>query len=73
MSDGPTPVLIQVMLGCVKLETRFRPEGRDLIGEGRALHYDGTGALIKDTGWEPTGIKLIAPPEEPKRPWWKLW
>lgn len=58
--------------GHSELETRFRPEGRDFIGEGRTKRFNEHGCLVEDTGWRPTGVRLIAPPE-PVWPWWKFW
>jgi hypothetical protein len=66
-------IRIEIFLWHCELETRFRSVGRDLIGEGRTKRYAGNGRLIEDTGWVPTGIRLIAPPEEPSAPWWKFW
>lgn len=51
-------VIPEYFYGHVRLETRMRHEGNRIIGEGRAWHYDGQGRLIKDTGWEPTGVTL---------------
>lgn len=52
-------VSIDVFFGHIRIETRMRPEGNRLIGEGRSWHYDGEGRLVKDTGWQPTGAELI--------------
>lgn len=62
---------IEPFFGHVHLESRMRPEGNKWIGEGRARHFDMNGKLVKDTGWEPTGIVLIWP--EPSRRWWEFW
>ena len=51
-------VLADVFYGHVRLETRMRPEGNKLIGEGRSRTYNGDGSLVKDTGWQPTGAVL---------------
>lgn len=64
-------VMLDYVFGHIVLESRMRHEGNRIIGEGRAWHYDGDGALTKDTGWEPTGVVLIWP--EPQRAWWKFW
>lgn len=48
-------IRINIFYGSVKLESRMRPVGNRVIGEGRALHFDANGKLVKDTGWEPTG------------------
>ena len=65
-------VKITYLCGHIRLETRMRPEGKRLIGEGRAWHYDGQGRLAKDTGWTPTGCELYWPEPDPV-PWWKFW
>lgn len=54
----------------IEVLSRMRQDGTRWIGEGRSLHYDADGKLTKDTGWEPTGVKLIEP--EPSR-WWEFW
>lgn len=53
--DDDQLVKMAVWLGSIHMETRLRPEGGRIIGEGRALHYQG-GKLVKDTGWQPTGV-----------------
>jgi hypothetical protein len=59
----------RAFFGHIKVATRMRPEGSRIIGEGRSWHYDGDNNLIKDTGWQRTGIELFW--EEPKqRHWW---
>jgi pectin methylesterase-like acyl-CoA thioesterase len=54
-------IKIDVWFGYIRLESRLRSEGNKLIGEGRSWHYDQYGALIKDSGWQPTGCELILP------------
>lgn len=49
-------VVSEMFFGHIRLETRLRPEGNRIIGEGRAWHYNGQGMLTKDTGWQPTGV-----------------
>lgn len=70
--DADSNVVLNYVFGHVVLESRMRPEGNRIIGEGRAWHYDGDGKLTKDTGWEPTGVVLIWPDQEPCK-WWKFW
>lgn len=65
-------IKMDLIFGHVAIETRMRPEGRRVIGEGRSLHYDRYGKLVKDTGWQPTGVVLEWPEEEPRR-WWQFW
>jgi pectin methylesterase-like acyl-CoA thioesterase len=65
-------VIPQYFFGFVILESRMRPEGNRLIGEGRSWHYDGQGALVKDSGWQPMGAVLYWPEPEPHR-WWQFW
>ena len=65
-------VTIDILFGHIRLESRLRPEGNRLIGEGRAWHYDGDGVLTKDTGWEPTGCVAYWPEPEPRK-WWMFW
>lgn len=60
-------VRIEPFFGHIRMETRMRPEGNRIIGEGRSWHYDGEGNLTKDTGWQPTGAVLIWPDEKPRR------
>lgn len=71
-SDATTEVTIYTMFGHIVTETRMRPEGDRIIGEGRCWHYDADGLLFKDTGWQPTGSVAYWPKDEP-RPWWKFW
>lgn len=52
------PIKITPIFGRIELQSRMRPEGNRIVGEGRALHYDQHGMLTKDTGWEPTGCSL---------------
>ena len=69
---GSENIRFDVIFGHVQLETRVRPEGNRLIGEGRSRHYDGNGHLTKDTGWQPTGCVAYWPEPEPRR-WWEFW
>lgn len=63
---------INFLFGHIRMESRMRHEGNRCIGEGRSWHYDGAGALTKDTGWQPTGVVLIYPEPEVSR-WWEFW
>ena len=65
-------VRLEPFFGHVHLESRLRPEGNRLIGEGRARHFDKDDRLVKDTGWKPTGIVVTIPATEPRR-WWEFW
>jgi hypothetical protein len=56
--------VIDIFYGHIKIESRFRQDGLRFIGEGRALHYDGSGNLTKDTGWTPTGCEMTAPDKQ---------
>ena len=44
------PVKVEVLFGRVEIQSRIRRDGLRFIGEGRSLHYDMDGNLIKDTG-----------------------
>ena len=70
--EETAPVMLDILYGHIKIESRMRPEGNRWIGEGRAWHYDGDGNLTKDTGWEPTGVVMIWP-EPQVRHWWWFW
>ena len=61
---GEGSVRCNVLFGHIAVETRMRQDGDRLIGEGRSLYYDATGALTKDTGWQPSGVVLIGDPAE---------
>ena len=67
-------VRLHPFYGRIEIQTRMRPEGNRLIGEGRSLHYDGDNKLTKDTGWQATGCELIWG-DEPAcaRKWWEFW
>lgn len=47
---------VSVLFGHIAIGSRIRWEGSRGIGEGRSWHYDGKCALVKDTGWQPTGM-----------------
>ncbi len=66
-----TDVVLVPVFGHVKIETRMRPEGNRIIGEGRSLHYDGDGRFIKATEWETNCVMHWLEPE-PCR-WWEFW
>lgn len=70
-NDDPK-VKINILYGHIRLESRMRPEGNRIIGEGRKWVYDGDGALTEDTGWQPTGCELYWEENEPPR-WWEFW
>ena len=72
-ADRISPEMMELMLGRTEVYTRWRPEGRDLVGEGRTRSFNQYGALVDDTGWESTGVRLVAPPEEVDKPWWRFW
>ena len=60
-------VRLDVFFGHVKLDSRMRREGDRLIGEGRSMHYDMHGKLVKDSGWQPTGCVAYLNGYEPPR------
>jgi hypothetical protein len=64
-------VIPENFYGWLNLETRMRPEGNRLIGEGRCIEYNQRGEVIRDTGWEPTGASLILDETKPvtRRMW----
>ena len=75
MANTYTPldqITISPMFGHIVIESRMRPEGNRLVGEGRSWHYDGEGRLIEDTGWQPTGCVATWSEDEPRR-WWQFW
>lgn len=51
-------VVVHVKYGHSTLDTRLRPEGDRLIGEGRRCDFDRDGNLEKDHGWQPSGITM---------------
>lgn len=63
---------IEPFFGHVHIESRMRLDGHRFIGESRARHFDKDGKMVKDSGWEPTGIVLTWPEPEPRR-WWEFW
>lgn len=63
---------IECFFGHVRIESRMRPAGNRLIGEGRCWHFDSDGKLTKDTGWQPSGAVLIWPEPETRK-WWEFW
>lgn len=67
-----TPCRFKMILGHTRIESRMRSAGNSLIGEGRSQSFDEHGALVHDTGWQPTGVSITFPEPEP-RPWWKFW
>lgn len=56
LDTNDVPIRFDFWLGRVEVETRMRPEGNRLIGEGRSREYDGDGKLIRETPWTPTGV-----------------
>lgn len=76
MNTDNVLVKFDILFGYIVLDSRIRRDGNLIIGEGRAMHYDGNGVLTKDTGWEPTGIVMEVwdeYPYQPRTPWWKFW
>ena len=65
-------VRLEPFFGHIEIQTRMRPVGNRIIGEGRSLDYDGDGNLRKDSGWEPTGVELYFDDLKPCK-WWEFW
>lgn len=68
-----TPIRLEILFGSVEVQTRLRPEGKTLVGEGRNIKRDMNGKVTEVTEWEPTGLVLSYANNEPARPWWKFW
>jgi hypothetical protein len=65
-------IVVKVHFGVVRLESRIRPEGNRLIGEGRRIEIDQNGVIVNVSPWEPMGVVAYWS-TDPPRTWWKFW
>lgn len=62
-------IRVDALFGYVKLDSRIRWISQTkAIGEGRCITYNDSHEIIKDTGWEPTGMTMDCEPPCPPDP-----
>jgi len=73
MTDAGVKFYLEHCMGSIRLESRMRPDGNRIIGEGRCIEIDKDGHVVRASPWEQTtNIVLDLPPPEPRQ-WWRFW